>query len=61
MRNKSSRKTAGHITRRVSSTMRFAPELKDALAKAAAADERTATSLAARILGDWLREREWLK
>ncbi|MGH6840152.1 MAG: hypothetical protein ACREDT_15455 [Methylocella sp.] len=45
----------------VTTTMRLDTALKEALAKAALADGRTSTSLAAKILGDWLKERGYLK
>ncbi|MGI8567882.1 MAG: hypothetical protein ACR2KT_01735 [Methylocella sp.] len=41
--------------------MRLDAALKAALAKAAMADGRTSTSLAAKILGDWLKENGYLK
>jgi predicted transcriptional regulator len=41
--------------------MRFDPELKAALDKAAKADRRTVSSLVMKILEDWLKEKGWLK
>jgi hypothetical protein len=45
----------------VVTTMRFDAALKAALAKAAEADGRSSTSLAVKILGDWLKEKGYLK
>jgi predicted transcriptional regulator len=42
----------------VATSVRLPPETKAALEKAAAADDRTFTSLVTKILHDWLKERE---
>ena len=44
----------------VATTMRFDPAIKAALEKAATDDRRTSTSLAMKILEDWLREHKYL-
>jgi hypothetical protein len=41
--------------------VRVKPGLRTALKKAAADDNRTPTALAEKILGDWLRDRNYLK
>jgi hypothetical protein len=45
----------------VATSVRLPPETKRALEEAAAADDRTFTSLLTKILHDWLRERGFLK
>ena len=45
----------------VVTTMRFDPELKAALEKAAKDDGRSVSSLVMKILSDWLKEKGWLK
>jgi hypothetical protein len=41
--------------------IRLEPEERDALELAAAADERTISSLARKIIVEWLRKNGWLK
>ena len=41
--------------------IRLDPEIKEALARAAEADRRTVSSMAEKILADWLKERGYLK
>lgn len=55
---KATQKQAAVATR---TTMRLDPALKTALDKAAKDDTRNVTSLVTKILGDWLKERGYLK
>jgi hypothetical protein len=41
--------------------VRFAPETKKALKKAAAADMRSASSLVEKVMTEWLRQNGFLK
>jgi hypothetical protein len=45
----------------VRTTMRLDPDVKAALAKAAAKDNRNVTSMVAKILSDWLKTNGFLK
>jgi hypothetical protein len=45
----------------VPTSVRFEPKVKAALEKAAKADGRTASSLLQKIVGDWLKEKGFLK
>jgi hypothetical protein len=40
--------------------VRMDAEIKDALIRAAAADDRTVSALINRVLADWLRKHGWL-
>ena len=41
--------------------IRWAPDERAALERAAAADDRSVSSLARKIISDWLRKNSWLK
>jgi hypothetical protein len=45
----------------MATSVRFDPEIKAALAKAARDDDRSVTSLLNKLARDWLRERGYLK
>jgi hypothetical protein len=45
----------------IPTSVRFEPKVKSALDKAAKADERSASSLIQKIVGEWLREKGFLK
>lgn len=40
--------------------VRLTPEVREALRKAAREDARTSSSLAEKIISDWLRKRGWM-
>ena len=48
------------MVRNVPTSMRLDPDVKAALEKAAADDDRSVSSLVERILKEWLRERGYL-
>lgn len=48
------------MVRNLPTSMRLDPEVKEALEKAATADDRSVSSLVERILKEWLRERGYL-
>jgi hypothetical protein len=48
------------MIRNVPTSMRLDPEVKVALEKAAADDDRSVSSLVERILKEWLREKGYL-
>lgn len=48
------------MPRQVPMSFRLDPALKDALARAAADDDRSVTKLVDRILRAWLTERGWI-
>jgi hypothetical protein len=49
------------MVRTMPTSMRLDPEIKAALEKAAADDDRSVSSLVERILKEWLREKGYLE